>query len=434
MSIWKILVVILIVLVIAFIIAWACYSSCVESTYGDVEVHEVWVGGDPKTNVNVLVLGDGFTGDEELDTYRAAVQYLVDGLMDSSPFCYYGDRFNFYRIDVDDPDGKVTEGPCPSGTPAISPLNPMDLPPKVTPILGAAGLVEEDLEITHCFTASSATGNALVLWPTSEGMKRAYTLSEYASSISLIVVVADANGSYGGGYDEVWPGNVGLVVVSIPQIYDSVNGWLVDPNANNLFSHEFAHGLGLLDEYIGYVASPDPSFPELRNVWNPDPADSANPMATSTKQIPWKAALGRAASAASCTQFALKACYGYDDGTGTILQCSSADPNCAYVTRGCQNRAMYCVDFPSCTMPAGCPTGLPPDQFLDVWSGCNTHAGAWEGAYYQQTGLYRSERYCRMQEITAGHDFCDACLIYLNDYMCAGDPSCIEWEVTRNPC
>ncbi len=431
MSAWKIVLAIVVIVVIALII-WACYSSYIKSKYSNVEVHDVWLGGDPEESFNVLFLGDGFTGETELNTYRAAAYHLATALTGSEPFCHYEDRMNFFRIDVDDPNGEVTEGACPAGTPKVVPMYDMALPSGVPPVTGSAGVVDEDLEATHCWT-ESGTGSPLIVWLTAEGMKRAYALAELAPSVSMIVVIADAYDSYGGGHDEVWPGDVGLVVVSVTQLLDTATGeWLVDPNANSLFSHEFAHGMGLLDEY-NYGSPPDPEFPTMRNVWNPKLSNPADPITAATDTIPWGRAL-----ASGCTVANMKACYGYLDSSGNVQPCSGIDTNCAYVTRGCQNRAMYCVDFPPCpgTSPAGCPSDIDPSLQLEVFDKCNDQAGAWEGGYYQPTGNYRSRRYCRMEDIIKGPDFCDACLIYLNDYLCVfGDKStCPNWDVTKNPC
>jgi hypothetical protein len=275
----------------------------------------------------------------------------------------------------------------------------------------------------------------LVLWLDAEGMKTAYTLSELAPSDSLIVVVADTLDAYGSGHHDVWAGSVGLVVVSVPQKEDG-GEWLVGDETNELFAHEFAHGMGLLDEY-NYGEPPDEDFPELRNVWKPESTAEDDPMATSTKALPWEDALKRDSAVPVCTLAGMKPCYGYLDAARNVQPCSEMDPNCAYVTRACQERSMFCVDFP-CPgpIPGGCPQDIDPKLDLEIHPKCDDFAGAWEGAYYYTTKYYRSRRHCWMKEPGENIEFCDACRIYLNKYLCAyGDPlTCPAWEPTTGGC
>ena len=68
---------------------------------------------------------------------------------------------------------------------------------------------------------------------------------------------------------------------------------------------------------------------------------------------------------------------------------------------------------------------------------CDKYAGAWEGAYYTPKGYYRARHHCRMQEIEADFEFCQACAIYIHKYLCAyGDPNtCVsDWATTMGGC
>jgi hypothetical protein len=437
---WMVLLAIVVVVALALLI-WACYEYVVKKDE-DIVCRDVQVSAPPKDVFNVLFLGDGFKGEDALNTYRAAVYHLANYLVEKPPFCHYQDRINIYRIDVEDPQGGISEAPCPSGTTAVTPMGTMGLPPAVPPVIGNEGVASTDLEVTRCWTGNpSATGSTYVLWMESGGLKEAYRLAGLAPSISLVVVIANVAHGYGAGYSEVWSGSIGLVVVGVPQECDAVTGkCVIDDAAYYLLSHEFGHGLGLLDEY-NYGGKPSVTFPDQRNVWEPEPTWPAVITSSINRSIPWEDAMERPGGNA-CTSADMEACYGYSSAACASCLCPGVNPECVYVPRACQDPSMYCHDnpcpgLPPYPPPMVCPSHVDPTKDLFPPTECNKYPGAWEGAYYTPKGYYRARNHCRMQEIEGAFEFCEACAIYIHKYLCSyGDPNtCVpDWGTTMGGC
>jgi len=115
----------LLILLMAFC-AYYCYQQMKPKVYAVDGAY------DPHLRYNILFLGDGFKTAEELNTYRAAVDQLVEGLLLEEPFCHHKERLNFYRIDVRDPKGDLDEQHCPQNTPELEPMHPMEYEPSLS--------------------------------------------------------------------------------------------------------------------------------------------------------------------------------------------------------------------------------------------------------------------------------------------------------------
>jgi len=432
-STWKIVAIVLLALLIILMVygCYSCYQSLQPKVYpvGDV--------AEPLTRYNILFLGDGFRTTDEMNTYRAAVQQLVEGLMAEPPFCHYSERLNFYRIDVKDPTGQISENSCALGTPALDAMNPMPFAGPGTPVTGSKNLVKENLRVARCWTSVvGATGSKKRLWIDKRGLKRAHRIAGQAPSISLVVIVANIHEKIGSGYWDVWPGQIGTVVVGVPQDLDSTTGlWEVSENGKAFFAHELGHGLGLLDEYnYGWRAPLDPGTD--RNVWRPQislPETSTNQAAY---PIPWEAALPP-----GCTTADMVSCCGRVNGTSGVQLCTNANPACVFVPGICQSTTDVCTPpisswVPSaCTIPGTCPTVSDPYK-LQVTEDCDSDAGAWEGANYWPVGFYRARLNCRMVESYMHVPFCEGCAIYLRKHLCSyGSVPCVlDYKATMEEC
>lgn len=374
--------------------------------------------GDP-SRYGVLFLGDGFEAGD-LNDYRIAVQDLVYGLSFVAPFNTYFDRFNFYRMDVVDstqtgfiPNTLANPTGCPTNFDVES-LNTVQLvqyfsPAPIPPSAGLPHLA--DLGAVFCFNGSDK-----VVFTNSTCDILA--LEMFApTNIDTFVLIADSKLHAGGARIEVDAPETTVIVLTLPLEPAVTGAFRLSSAAIRLFAHEFGHGLGLHDEYTSALGIVPTEPRPCRNIWHPDPTmpPTWNPVTKNggwpagvTPEIPWFCKLKK-----GCTPQDMSQCYGA--GQPCVLDgINLCAAECSFVP----------FTAPSYAAPCG-PVRA-----------CDTLAGAWEGAFYQQHHYYRARSECVMTTLGETVKFCDGCLDYLAHRLCpysATSCDCSSFEARCDP-
>jgi len=377
-------------------------------------VYQIAGEGDPGLSYNVLFLSDGFESDEQLNVYRRAAHDLAQGILASDPFCQYPKSINFYRADLR--SGPIDTASCSDGTGAVcahaetGTLPESEVPPPVATFgsFWSVDVLEKDLGTALCWTETAGgTGTCRFLWTGTTGQADAFDLALgiWDPAIDAVVIVSNTAAPLGGGAPAGTTESLGLAVVGIP-VDDASR---VTDKAGQLFAHELAHVLGLLDEYADAtgidVVDAESWFPPDRNVWRPVDLCWAPPAAPDPP-IPWAALLtcGSFIESASCEEGdPLPACADvwvpvHPLGSDCVLDSSTEAPEWCVpcrLTRGCM-----------------CPSSISAPCFGAV--------GLWEGGFYQPTGHYRSQYTCRMDRLA--EPFCRACERHLTIKLAAHGP------------
>lgn len=359
--------------------------------------------------VDVVFIGDGFKNRDQLESYRAAVRYLVDGLLRTSPFCHYARFTRFYRIDAIDEAGPAPIQGCERGKEL--PVGPRFRPPHSTPaIVPSPTTVELTLEVRQ-----GSSRKCEFLWISDDSKELLGELvAHYPLHRPIVVVVANTQITAGSGAFLQSAAVRGIVLTGVPLEQDG-DDWRFGETARRLFAHEIGHAMGLLDEYPGEAPPPAVGrVPRDRNVWFP--GASLGGRATPSSRPPWSADLPR-----GCTPSSMVSCCGIRKhhcelcpGVGR----GSAD--CYYVGAVCQNVDRFCGanrSSASCVVPDTCAAVTDPTS-LCLGDACIRGVAAFEGAFYDYHHAYRSRFKCMMMELTPHAEFCEACLRVIHDVFC----------------
>jgi len=325
---------------------------------------------------NLLFLGNGFTGDDGLDTYRRAMQLFVQSLRTTPPYDGYLDRMKFFYMDLDSESTGIDcscAGPVPATSTAPTPGVPVD-----TPFPGGSDV---DLEVScTCGLGSTCTGLDMPVTRQAEALG----LSFCAPNIRAIVVIANADCPAGLTYQYEPLVSVSWAIVGVEADGTVTSDLVLEDGGPMLFQHELGHLLGLLDEYD--YGSGGWLFPTRRNIWKKrglPPDWLPDPMRPTCPTIAWERAMcpsGRNATPPNrCDIFLADCC-----DTAATPDWSDTPP---LVRSGC-----------SCS-----PTSL---------------AGLWEGGFYRTEDYYRASYACPMSEIDPSLGLCPACQRHLSDVLC----------------
>ena len=329
---------------------------------------------------NILFLGAGFDSDEDLKSYRQAVQKLSDGIMTNTdmPYSSYKEHLSMWRIDVR--SAPLSASTCPSdcthtevGPPSATPV---PTPPQTVNPSGPA-VVDQELGVSLCYTSALTVGSCLLVWASADGQKAAADLAADAGNIDVVVIVANTQLEAGATVQAALSASQSLIVIGVPP--DQASGF---PTAVHILGHELAHAIGLADEYTAAVGISSTSASLFPNIWQPadgcyaPQVDNAlNAASGSELNIPWHDYL-------LC-----------EKGISPELDCNSNGDKTDY---GCPRVWWPYHDLPSCP---GVTTGMD--------DGCLDTTGLYEGAYYTKSGIYRSANTCKMLDRTA--PFCEVC-------------------------
>lgn len=395
-------------LIVLLIIYMTTIGGCGQPKYWHVAG-----SGDTKSTYNILFVGDGFASDDEMRTYRRAVQDLAAGFLADPVICGYAGAINIFRVDVQS-TSSISGATCSDGTGAVCGLKALAAPPPTDaaaiPVFEnpfGVDVVETNFELKLCYTdIAGAAGDCKILWLGPKGQAQALQLALDGPDINLVVVLANAWNVIGSGMQGALVSGatlVDLVTAGVPA--DATTGVITD-QAVALLSHETGHALGLLDEYVSSVGRL-PAYANDRNVYKPSdpcwlPVTGAPP-----SDLPWLSAL-------PCPSDPFKLTCECDTTItgGTCLQpwspswkSSASHPCCAvWQTSG--------ITVPSTTTCSGSP--LYPCSNLyssGISSLCADNPGVIEGAFYSETGYYRSKTDCLMEWLDG--PFCEACQLVI---------------------
>jgi hypothetical protein len=370
------------------------------------KVYELHGVRDPAKAFNVLILGDGFVTDDDLQSYRKAAEDLTGSLFRDPLFQRWAEAINVYRMDVRSTTG-VSVASCPAVGCSVSALAaPPPVAPQVLPVnQNTRGLdvAFGQLQSEVCWKVGAPPGLCNALWMDGAGQAAALELALEPVDIDVVVVLANVWNVAGGGLQDALlpttPGvnqRLGLAVAGVP----STSTGVLTAQAVELLSHELGHTLGLLDEYetmSGYPPSPAATD---RNVWIPDAADQCwvpdFGKTQTPSSVPWSALL-------TCAWTPLCDC-GMAAAAGTCGQ--------PWVPRDIwpfQNPC--CGTWSTPYVPASCTDErlLPCSSkyVANATDACLVHPGLWEGANYSKTGAFRARLNCRMRG--SPDRFCEAC-------------------------
>jgi len=322
-------------------------------------VYQIFGAGDPRAAFNLVFLPDGFSTEEELESYRCAVRTLVDGMMASDLYKDLACHINVYRIDLASKPGQggvqraegCIEEADPNCTPLPAPQYPdgicldkdLDGTDVVTP--GRIGCAKQDLDVRLCWDKKRCD----VIWLGAEGQRYAKCLAGCAPAADAVIIVANSGNDGGGGLGQNDP----------PLAVITLSGMDYPAMAANLLAHETAHALfGLLDEYEDWYGGQ--SYVEGLNV--------ASGEEVARKTFLWASECG------TCPTWCNETREGCPKGL-----CGNGQPCCAQGPTGTQ------MHYP----------------------------GLIEGAFYHRCGYYRAQDSCRMRELTS--NFCAACRLAVKD-------------------
>lgn len=332
----------------------------------------------------IAFVGDGFT-EAELPIYGKAVNDFVKKLRKRDVFDTHRSRFNFYRIDVVDPNGE-TENKC--SPEALAKLTAVSVDGDPFPPVDGTEVI--DLRVQHCWGGNDAP----VMY--TEAEDAAITLAAGIPDLKVVVIVANARLNSGGTQAETYSSDTVVVVVGslVRETSEGSNLYEIDEMAVATLTHELGHAMGLLDEYEHQNTNQLPGFKECRNIWKPDAAPQWPGTPTwpaSEKPIPWQGIMINCCS------------------PQTMVRCQSHEPEGSCVLQDLEISETYCSFVPRSGNPhEGCD---PPPE-------CELFPGAWEGGFYTNEEYYRATKeHCRMYSMGVEERFCAACRQYLDIYL-----------------
>lgn len=349
-----------------------------------------------RRSFGVLFIPSGFAR-RDLPAYRTATDELAKGVLAESP---YGrltadgsgpPRVEFYRIDLVGRHPKVTCRDSGRSQPIRSPptagAGPVGTPLDPTRRRASSPRLDLGVELITCDE----------FWISALGQVAALELARCVRGVDTVVIVVNLDSDVGQTHQAAGTGDIGLAIISVTMPVEnlaasSVDGRFVADSAIHLLRHELGHTLGLMDEYFCCQISwpcnartwpAESQFRAGRNVWKENPGDrlSCSDIETVLRSVgsaPWKV---------PDTQESGK-CF----NEGTCLE----NPN---------GRLTWC-------------DGL-------------SKVGLWEGAYYRESGYFRSEEKCEMRFVAS--PFCKVCSNYLEEALDRHSQPQIEEERPAGP-
>jgi hypothetical protein len=186
----------------------------------NVEVTEVYQGGDPHTSVDLAFIAEGYKADE-MAKFREDVKKMADILFAEAPFSDYKDKFNIWAVEANSQD---------SGT---------DIP-------------GEQIYANTALNSSFYTFD-IDRYLTTQDIK---SVNDFAAAVphDNIIVLINSSRYGGGGIYNYYSG--------------TTTGHQLSPK---VFIHEFGHGFaGLADEYYTSAVAYDEFYPLKVEPWEPN--------------------------------------------------------------------------------------------------------------------------------------------------------------------
>ena len=358
------------VLLLGLAVAWVPAAATDPVPGGCPQVWQIHGSAPPEQALNVVVIADGFTA-ETIDDFRCGAGLTMEKLVATPPFNRWSDSINIYRIDlISSHDGVEYPDRCGTRSCPRAGLDNSwpDKQGQCARFLERSGLgtplypdrpATSDVEIDARACPPTAQ-ECQLLWPEGNGMLTAWRVAACAPVFDVAIVLANDATWAGGGTNDTHP----------PLAVATLNGIGHWGTRARLLAHEFAHTLGLLDEYGSSKAYSNkqaqdvPAYHHERNLVHLE--DSTRPRRAQWEHL--------------CT--------------------SPTDPAVAGLPIYAGGKCfIVCACEEDCDLPS-----LPNNRD-------NPLVGLYEGAFYNKCGYYRASQMCTMQQ--PNQAFCPACTFYL---------------------